>query len=97
MVGAATKNDRIRNFGVGELYEAIASAIIVGIFLYVARSPVDTNPYVIVISSGYIIPRPTPNAIIVPPKLLLIPNIQAITPIDINSDNSSGAADIISI
>ncbi len=36
MVGAATKNDRIRNFGVGELYEAIASAIIVGIFLYVA-------------------------------------------------------------
>ena len=36
MVGAATKNDKIRNFGVGELYEAIASTIIVGLFLYVS-------------------------------------------------------------
>ncbi|EQD54068.1 conserved hypothetical protein, membrane [mine drainage metagenome] len=36
MVGAALKNDRIRNFGIGELYEAIASAMIVGLFLYVS-------------------------------------------------------------
>ena len=36
MVGAGLKDDRIRNFGVGELYEAIASAIIVGLFLYVS-------------------------------------------------------------
>ena len=36
MVGAATKNSRIRNFGVGELYEAIASAIIVVLFLYIS-------------------------------------------------------------
>ncbi len=36
MVGAGLRNDRIRNFGLGELYEAIASAIIVGLFLYVS-------------------------------------------------------------
>ncbi len=36
MVGAGLRNDRIRNFGIGELYEAIASAIIVGLFLYVS-------------------------------------------------------------
>ena len=36
MVGAGLRNDKIRNFGIGELYEAIASAIIVGLFLYVS-------------------------------------------------------------
>ncbi len=36
MVGAGLRNDRMRNFGIGELYEAIASAIIVGLFLYVS-------------------------------------------------------------
>ena len=36
MVGAGLRNDRMRNFGIGELYEAIASARIVGLFLYVS-------------------------------------------------------------
>ncbi len=36
MIGTAVKSDRVRNFGVGELYEALASAIIVGSFMYVA-------------------------------------------------------------
>jgi hypothetical protein len=34
MIGVALKNDRIRNFGVGEFYEAIATLIIVAAFLY---------------------------------------------------------------
>ncbi len=36
MIGAGIKNNRIRNFGVGELYEAVASAIIVALFVYVS-------------------------------------------------------------
>ena len=36
MIGTAVKSDRVRNFGVGELYEALASAIIVAAFMYVA-------------------------------------------------------------
>ena len=35
MVGTALSNDRIRNFGIGEFYEAIATAIIVAAFLYI--------------------------------------------------------------
>ncbi len=35
MVGAAMKSDQIRNFGIGELYEAMASSIIVGFFLFI--------------------------------------------------------------
>ncbi len=35
MVGIALKNQKIRTFGVGELYEALASGIIVGLFLYI--------------------------------------------------------------
>ncbi len=35
-VGAGMKYDRLRNFGIGELYEATASAIIVLIFLFVS-------------------------------------------------------------
>ena len=38
MVGAATKDERIRTYGVGEIYEALASAIIVGMFLYIAAA-----------------------------------------------------------
>ncbi len=34
-VGAALKNATIRNFGIGEMYEAIATGLIVGGFLYV--------------------------------------------------------------
>ncbi len=36
MVGAGIKNNKIRNFGIGELYEALASAIIVALFLYIS-------------------------------------------------------------
>lgn len=35
LIGVLIKSDKVRNFGVGELYEATASAIIVIIFLYV--------------------------------------------------------------
>ncbi len=35
-VGAGLKNDRVRNYGIGEMYEATASAILIGIFLYVS-------------------------------------------------------------
>ncbi len=35
MVGVAFGSDRIRNFGIGEFYEAVATAIIVGAFLYI--------------------------------------------------------------
>jgi hypothetical protein len=34
MVGVAFNSERIRNFGMGEFYEAIATALIVGAFLY---------------------------------------------------------------
>ncbi|MDE1833056.1 MAG: hypothetical protein KGH58_01415 [Candidatus Micrarchaeota archaeon] len=36
MVGIAAKNDKIRNFGTGELYEAIATALIVAGFMYLS-------------------------------------------------------------
>ncbi len=36
MVGAGIKNNKIRNFGIGELYEAVASAIIVAFFVYLS-------------------------------------------------------------
>lgn len=35
MAGVALGSDRIRNFGIGELYEATATAIIAGAFLYI--------------------------------------------------------------
>ncbi|MEM3827521.1 MAG: hypothetical protein QXR58_02890, partial [Candidatus Micrarchaeaceae archaeon] len=35
-VGAGMKNDRLRNFGIGELYEAAASAIIILVFLFIS-------------------------------------------------------------
>ncbi len=35
MIGAAMKSDQVRNFGLGELYEAIASTLIVGFFLFI--------------------------------------------------------------
>ena len=41
MVGTALKNDRMRNFGIGELYEALASAIIVALFLYIGAAVVN--------------------------------------------------------
>jgi hypothetical protein len=36
MVGAGIKDNRIRNFGIGELYEAVASAIMVALFVYLS-------------------------------------------------------------
>lgn len=36
VVGTAMKNTTVRNFGVGELYEAIATGIIVGAFFYIS-------------------------------------------------------------
>lgn len=35
MIGVAAKSEKIRTFGMGELYEAIASAIIVVLFVYI--------------------------------------------------------------
>ncbi len=48
MVGAAAKNDRLRNFGIGEMYEALASALIVGLFLYVSAVLLGVTPGVFV-------------------------------------------------
>jgi len=36
MAGIAAHSERIKNFGIGEAYEATASAIIVGLFIYVS-------------------------------------------------------------
>jgi len=44
MVGAAFKNDRIRNFGIGEIYEAIVTAAIVISFITVAALLFQTLP-----------------------------------------------------
>lgn len=35
MAGIAIKNERLRSFGIAEIYEAIATAIVVGFFLYI--------------------------------------------------------------
>ena len=50
MVGIAMKSDRIKNFGIGEVYEATASAIIVGIFLYVCAVLFGIVPGVYVVN-----------------------------------------------
>ncbi len=38
MIGVAAKSDAVRNFGIGELYEAVASAIIVLLFIYICAT-----------------------------------------------------------
>jgi hypothetical protein len=48
MIGVAFKNDRIRNFGIGELYESTASAIIVVLFLYVSAVIFGLGPAIVV-------------------------------------------------
>jgi hypothetical protein len=48
MVGIAFKSERMRNFGIAEIYEATASAIIVGIFLYVCTVMFGVTPSVFV-------------------------------------------------
>jgi hypothetical protein len=35
MIGVSLRDERIKNYGVGEIYEALASAIIVGAFIYI--------------------------------------------------------------
>ena len=56
MAGMVAHSQVVRNFGIGELYEAVASAIIVGLFIYLTAVlfgvtpgvavPVGINPYV---------------------------------------------------
>ncbi len=48
MIGVAFKNDRIRNFGIGELYESTASAIIVVLFLYISAIVLGLGPSIVV-------------------------------------------------
>jgi len=48
MVGIAFRSDRIRNFAIGELYEAMASAIIVGFFLYICAVMFGLGPAIAV-------------------------------------------------
>ncbi|MEM0149526.1 MAG: hypothetical protein QXW10_01360 [Candidatus Micrarchaeaceae archaeon] len=47
MVGIAAHSERIKNFGVGEAYEAVASAIIVALFLYVCAAMMGVAPGII--------------------------------------------------
>ncbi|MGC8651645.1 MAG: hypothetical protein ACP5UH_00105 [Candidatus Micrarchaeia archaeon] len=48
MAGIAMHSERIKNFGVGEAYEATASAIIVGLFLYVCAVMFGVTPGLLV-------------------------------------------------
>ena len=48
MVGIAFKSDRIRNFGIGEFYEGLASAIIVAFFLYICAVVFGIGPAIAV-------------------------------------------------
>ncbi len=43
MIGAASKNDTLRNFGIGEIYEAVSTAIIVGMFIIIATIALNLN------------------------------------------------------
>ncbi|MGC8688172.1 MAG: hypothetical protein ACP5RQ_02110 [Candidatus Micrarchaeia archaeon] len=45
LMGSALKNERWRSMGVGELYEAIAGAMIVGLFLYIAWVFLEVVPF----------------------------------------------------
>jgi hypothetical protein len=48
MVGIALRSDRIRNFGIGEIYEATATAIIVIAFMYITSVMFGLWPAVLV-------------------------------------------------
>lgn len=52
MLGVVTHNDRIRNFGVGEIYEAIASMMIVAFFLYITAVMLNFIPSIIGVSGN---------------------------------------------
>ncbi|MGC8669650.1 MAG: hypothetical protein ACP5TL_00665 [Candidatus Micrarchaeia archaeon] len=44
MIGIAGHSERIKNFGVGEAYEAVASALIVGLFIYICAVIFGVTP-----------------------------------------------------
>ncbi|MDE1810628.1 MAG: hypothetical protein KGH66_01120 [Candidatus Micrarchaeota archaeon] len=48
MFGIATKNEKVRNFGMGELYEAMATGLIVAAFLYICAVSFGLLPSLIV-------------------------------------------------
>jgi len=52
MIGTATKLDRLRNFGIGELYEAIATALIVGSFFLISGLILQTIPSTLINNLG---------------------------------------------
>jgi len=56
VIGAAIKNEKIRNFGLGEIYEAIATIIIVVLFLYLSATMFGILPS---ITTGNIDPYST--------------------------------------
>jgi hypothetical protein len=53
IVGIMLKSDKLRNFGIGELYEAFASALIVAFFLYIAYSMLVIIPSVLNVPDPY--------------------------------------------
>jgi hypothetical protein len=44
MIGIAMKNEKVKNFGVGEIYEALATTIIVLAFMYLAGTVIGIIP-----------------------------------------------------
>lgn len=52
MIGVAAKIDRLRNFGIGELYEAVSTAIIIGAFFLLTGLLLQTMPQYIISGLG---------------------------------------------
>lgn len=52
IIGTAAHNERIRNYGVGELYEAVATTIIVGMFFVVSGLILQTIPASVIYGLG---------------------------------------------
>ncbi|MCL4363097.1 hypothetical protein M1439_01450 [Candidatus Marsarchaeota archaeon] len=48
MVGTALRNQKMRNFGIGEIYEVLASALIIGLFVYISAVMFGIVPAVFV-------------------------------------------------
>ncbi len=48
MVGTALRNQKMRNFGMGEIYEALASALIIGLFVYISAVMFGVVPAIFV-------------------------------------------------
>lgn len=62
MVGASFKNDKVRNFGIGEFYEAIATALIVGFFMFSVGILLNAVPQTLLLSTSSL---PTSNSVVV--------------------------------